>query len=71
MANDRNGRKLHLGDIVRLTKGMRVGRQSKAIVTGLNGEDIYLTMYGPGYTGEVHRYGCEMTITESIWHDGL
>lgn len=67
MAVDRNGRKLHLGDIIHLTKGMMVGRRKKAMVENIDGEDIMVTTYSGCIT--VHRYGCEMTIVRSFWHD--
>lgn len=67
MAKDRKGIKLHLGDIVHLAKGMRLGRQYKAMVTRIDGEYITCNMYGPGYIGDVERYGCELTIVKSFW----
>ena len=69
MTKDRNGRVIHAGDVVHLIPGMRVGRQFKATVSRINGEYIYCVMWGPGYIGEVERYGCEMTIVSSIWSD--
>ncbi len=66
MANDRCGLKLHLGDIVHLTKGMRVGRRKKAMVINIDGEDITVNTYSGCI--DAHRYGNEMVIVESVWH---
>jgi hypothetical protein len=68
MALDRKGKKLHLGDIVHLIPGMRVGRNKKAMVTNIDGENIRLDMWGPCRVNNVHRYGSEMEIVRSIWH---
>jgi hypothetical protein len=71
-AVDRNGRKLHLGDVVHLTPGMQVGRRKKGFITCINGEDIYIEMCGPGKISGVHRYGCEMERVQwSPMHETL
>jgi hypothetical protein len=71
---DINGVMIAEGDIIRLTKGMRVGRVRKGVVTRINGGDIYvecnLGAVGPKETKGVvmaHRYGCEMEV---ILRDG-
>jgi hypothetical protein len=59
---DRNGDWIYEGDIVRLTKAMRVDRVRKAKLVKINGGDLYVEV-NLGCCGglvSAHRYSNEM-----------
>lgn len=61
---DRKGIFIVEGDIIRLTKGMPVGRVRRGRVTRIAGGDIYVecNLGACGGLVSAHRYGCEMEV---------
>lgn len=59
---DRNGRRFGVGDTVYLIPAMRVSRVRKALVTAINGDDIWVVVNLGRLKVRAHRYGCEMEV---------
>lgn len=61
---DREGNPISVGDKVLLTEGMAINGRRKAVITKIDGSDVYVKLVQAGRMSGVkaHRYGSEMTL---------